>query len=398
MICPACTADDRFVFHEVAHAPVHSVLLLDNRDDAIGFKAGSIQLAFCKRCGFIWNAVFEPTVHEYGARYEPTQGYSPTFNRFHQALVDDLIDRFQLRNKHIIEIGCGQGEFLQLICQRGNNSGIGFDPAYSAERSTVSAETNLQFIQDFYSDSYADHKADFFACKMTLEHIADVASFVGNVRAAIGEQTDAIVFFQVPAIERILEEAAFWDIYYEHCSYFSLGSFARLFRSQGFEIVDLWRDYGDQYLMLAARPAEGPTEPRFSVENDLSQLAASVEKAAARIKQSRTHWQTHLKQAAASGETVVLWGGGSKAVAFLTTVDVGDAIRFVVDINPHKRNTYIAGTGQKIVTPDMLPAIEPDRVVIMNPVYRDEISAELTALNLNCHIETVADPIEPHQP
>ena len=44
-----------------------------------------------------------------------------------------------------------------------------------------------------------------------------------------------MVFFELPDTERVLTEAAFWDIYYEHCSYFTPGSLARLFRRTGFE-------------------------------------------------------------------------------------------------------------------------------------------------------------------
>jgi hypothetical protein len=47
----------------------------------------------------------------------------------------------------------------------------------------------------------------------------------------IGERDDTAVFFETPDAKRVLAEGAFWDIYYEHCSYFSPertpGCFAR---------------------------------------------------------------------------------------------------------------------------------------------------------------------------
>jgi len=65
---------------------------------------------------------------------------------------------------------------------------------------------------------------------MTLEHIADTADFIKMVRGSLQDSPSTDVFFQVPDVLRVLEEEAFWDIYYEHCSYFSIGSLARLFR------------------------------------------------------------------------------------------------------------------------------------------------------------------------
>jgi hypothetical protein len=54
----------------------------------------------------------------------------------------------------------------------------------------------------------------------------------------------------------------------------------------------------------------------------------------------------------------------------------------VVDINPHKRGKHLAGTGQRIVAPADLAADPPDIVVVMNPVYRDEIAADLAGRGL----------------
>ena len=39
-----------------------------------------------------------------------------------------------MHNKNIIEIGCGSGEFIKLLCELGNNKGIGFDPSYKEDR------------------------------------------------------------------------------------------------------------------------------------------------------------------------------------------------------------------------------------------------------------------------
>jgi hypothetical protein len=78
----------------------------------------------------------------------------------------------------------------------------------------------------------------------------------------------------------------------------------------------------------------------------------------------------------------VLWGGGSKAVAFLTTLGVRDEIQYAVDINPRRHGTFIAGTGQQIVAPGFLKEYRPDVVLIMSPIYLPEITNELEALGV----------------
>jgi SAM-dependent methyltransferase len=381
-LCPACEKSPVTVFYSVENIPVHSVRLLWSREDALKFSTGKMDLAHCPECGFICNVSYQPELQDYSAEYESTQAYSPTFNAFAQRLAQNLIDRYNLRGKQIVEIGCGQGEFLSLLCELGSNRGIGFDPAYDPIRSVVTLPESVDIIPDYYSEKYTSVAADFVCCKMTLEHIQDVANFIGVVRRSIGNRPDTTVFFQVPDVNRVLQEVAFWDIYYEHCSYFSLGSIARLFRSQGFDVRALWRDYGDQYLMIDALPASGPTQPALPEEDDLETVARDVAGFTARIPTLLSGWKDTVREAVDRGEKVVLWGGGSKGVAFLTTLDICDEILYAVDINPNKNNTFMAGTGQRVVSPQFMAEYHPDLVVLMNPLYRQEVQAELAKMGL----------------
>lgn len=381
--CLACGSSNVSVFYAKDKSPVHSVLLLPTREEATHYPTGTIRLGFCATCGFIFNTAFDPTLQdEYSDRYEETQGYSPTFNAFATRLASHLIERYDLCNKTITEIGCGKGEFLTQLCQMGNNRGVGIDPSYVQARSRSAADERVTFIKDFYTEQYADYTGDFVVCKMTLEHIDKTAAFVGTVAQAIRNHPDTIVFFQIPEATRILREAAFWDIYYEHCSYFSPGSLARLFRNQGFDVLDLWTDYDDQYLMIEARPASGKNKSFLHLEADIEQLTDLVEKFPAAVQRKLDYWRTVLQRIRTQQQRAVLWGSGSKGVAFLTTLGIQDEIAYTVDINPHKRGTYMAGTGQEIVSPDFLQVYQPDLVIIMNPVYHREIQGELVQMGL----------------
>jgi FlaA1/EpsC-like NDP-sugar epimerase len=100
-------------------------------------------------------------------------------------------------------------------------------------------------------------------------------------------------------------------------------------------------------------------------------------------------WRHYLREVQRSGRRAVLWGGGSKAVAFLTTLNLQGEIEYVVDINPHKHGTYLAGAGQEIVAPDFLRQYQPDVVIVMNPIYRQEIESQLHQMGLSPELITV---------
>ena len=387
--CPNCLSGTLEVFHHVDRVPVHSVLLMPTREVAVGYPKGDIALGWCRECGFVSNTLFDARVHEYSTQYEETQGFSATFRAFHERLADSLIEKYHLHAKKVVEIGCGKGEFLSLLCERGGNEGIGFDPAFVPDRNPARPDLAIRFVQDFYSEKYADVKADFFCCKMTLEHIPDTAHFIRTVRAAVGNDPETRVFFQVPDLLRVLKDVAFWDIYYEHCSYFCAGSLARVFREAGFTILETWTDYDDQYLMITAKPAPA-IDPESALEREAPALVAKgIEEFLAKQARTVNYWKQQLEQMAITGKRAVVWGSGSKGVAFLTGLGLKNAIEYVVDINPYRQGKFMAGTGQEIVAPEFLKSYRPDVAIAMNPVYQGEIQADLTRLGLKTAVMAV---------
>jgi hypothetical protein len=283
-----------------------------------------------------------------------------------------------------------------MLAEMGDNRGVGFDPAYVPGRHPSPAADRLTFIPDFYSEKYSGYRADFICCKMTLEHIPDVGNFVSTVRRSIGDNHEAVVFFQIPNARYVLCDVAFWDIYYEHCSYFTKGSLARLFRANGFDVQELWTAYDDQYLMIEARPSAGEQGSRGAGEKEIvgeespAETMEMVRYFVEHYQAKRNEWVAALSGWKAASQKVVLWGGGSKGVAFLTTLDQAlNDIAYAVDINPIKAGTFMAGTGQEIVAPAFLREHRPNVVIVMNPVYREEITTDLTAMGLSPEIRTL---------
>jgi len=359
------------------------------REIALNYRKGDIALGFCQSCGFVSNLAFDPRRLEYSSDCEESQGFSPTFNAFARYQARRLIEQYDLHHKDIIEIGCGKGEFLILLCELGNNRGIGFDPAFVRGRNRSQALDRITFITDFYSEKYANYHGDFICCRMTLEHIQHTADFIMTVRQAIGGWSDTIVFFQVPDVMRILRDCAFEDIYYEHCSYFSPGSLARLFRKCGFKIIHLGTEYDGQYLTIEAKPASGKTPITLPQEDDMEKLKSYIASFQERCQKKLYAWRKRLRQIRSNGRRVVLWGSGSKGVTFLTTLKVCDEIKYVVDINHYRQGTYMPGNGQEIVSPDFLRKYQPDIVIVMNPVYREEIRQNLNQMGLSPELLTI---------
>jgi SAM-dependent methyltransferase len=373
-------------FYEVRNIPVHSVLLMPTRERALNYPRRDLRLGFCPQCGFVSNIIFDPKVHEYSTSCEESQGFSPTFNAFARNLARRWVEQYQLQGKSVLEIGCGKGEFLVSLVENGMGRGIGIDPAFIPERLDTPVASRLEFIQDLYSEKYTHLRADVICCRHTLEHISPTSNFMSMIRRTIGDRPDTLMLFELPDVMRVLREAAFWDIYYEHCSYFTTGSLARLFRRTGFDLLELELEYDGQYIVIAGKPSGAQIQVSFSGENDLESVTAEVAQFPARFAKVKQHWLSTINGLRGEGKKLIVWGGGSKAVSFLTTLGLKDQIDYVVDINPHKHGKFVPGAGHAVKSPETLQAHKPDCVILMNPVYEGEVRAQLQGMGLSPRI------------
>jgi 2-polyprenyl-3-methyl-5-hydroxy-6-metoxy-1,4-benzoquinol methylase len=379
--CPVCVSPDVAVFTEIPEVPIHCNLLWPTRDQAIHAPRGDIRLGFCSACGHVFNLAFNPSLLEYTQAYENSLHFSPLFQQYANSLAMELIERHRLYGKTIIEIGCGKGEFLKLLCRLGGNRGIGFDPSYIQERDAYPCGKEITFIPDFFSERYADYKADLFCCRQVLEHVTNAREFVGNIRRGIGDASSN-VFFEVPNVLFMLRDLSIWDIIYEHVSYFSLSSLAHLFASCGFVVCRLSRSYADQFLCIEASSGGSVNNTIRESREDRKELSRSVASFAEKYREKIEVWGAMLENIETASRRAVVWGAGSKGVMFLNLLKNGKAIEYVVDINPQKQGMYVAGTGQEIVSPNFLRTYRPDVVIVMNSIYQSEIQRLTESLGL----------------
>jgi SAM-dependent methyltransferase len=324
---------------------------------------------------------------EYTQDYENSLHFSPRFQQYATSLARGLVDRYDIRDKDVIELGAGKGDFLAMLSELGGNRGVGFDPSY-APGPEEHKNGQLTFIQDFYSEKYSDYEADLICCRHVLEHVEDPNSFVVTVRRAAGHRLETVVFFEVPNFLFTLNELGVWDIIYEHCSYFSHYSLAQLFRQNGFKVLDISTTFEDQFLTIEASPSAESGQVISDETRGLEEMRASIREFAREYEQVVIDWQQRLQQIVDMGQKAVVWGAGSKGVTFLNTFKAQDVIEFVVDINPRKKGMHVAGTGQKIVPPESLVTYQPDVVIIMNANYKDEIRQQLDGLGIKASIIT----------
>lgn len=394
--CPACAAQALRPFFRAEQLPVHCNVFRTSADEARTVGRGDIHLAVCTDCGLVHNTAFDPAKLEYGGHYEASLHFSPHFRTWAAELADRLVSRFELKGRLAVEIGCGKGEFLATLVERGAR-GLGFDEGYAGEVD-ASAPDGLEIRRSFFD---AARDADtgsldgaLVLARHVLEHVEDPSGFLDGIRPALSTSGGG-VYLEVPDATFTLRDRGIWDLIYEHCSYFTPASLRRLVGSAGIQIDEMrGGEYGGQFLSVEGRWAPGAAAaPATGSDDDVDEVVALAQGFAETFREFTSSWSERLTGWLDASRRVAVWGMGSKGVTFLNLMERGDEIRTCIDLNPRKRGLFVPGTAQPIRTPDELgelaPADRPDVVLVMNPLYENEIRSSLVDLGIEAEVAPV---------
>lgn len=381
--CPVCGLAVLDPFVSVPSVPVHVGALWPSAEAARACPRGDLVMGNCAQCGFIHNLAFDAELADYSKPYDNSLHFSAVFREYERDLADHLIERYGLRSGRVVEIGCGNGHFLGLLCQRGGNVGLGFDPSHDPAHADPLVAGRASIVPDFFTEEHAGYDADLICSRHVLEHVQRPDLFIRDLRRGIGDHPTPI-YIEVPNGLLTFERLSVGDLIYEHCSYFVASSLERLITAGGFAVTDLREVYDGQFLAVEAVPSDQP--PRHIPAMATGECAAFAERMEARLNR----WRSVVADLTAAGARTVAWGAGAKAVGLFDRLALGDSVPRIIDLNPRKQGTFLAGSGQAIVPPDDLVREPADAILVMNPLYADEISATVAALGVDARIVTVS--------
>ncbi|TWI22590.1 class I SAM-dependent methyltransferase [Mesorhizobium tianshanense] len=373
--CPVCRQQD--LLHSVSFdaLPVSCNSLHPDANSAVAAQTGQFALAFCRSCEHFFNAAFEDDRIGYTQDYENSLHFSPRFAAFAQDLAERLSTAYALKGKLAVDVGCGKGDFLKRLCSASGARGIGFDRSFEDNRGENVA--GVEFINDWFGDAYPDVRPDFVSCRHVLEHIAEPIAFLQGLRSHPGVEPSTVFYIEVPNALYTLRDMGIWDLIYEHISYFTPHSLRAAMETAGFEVLDEGESFGGQYLFIEAKPRETGMTADFS---ETGKIEALVRRFDQTYRDKVAWWRDYLLERD-PGQTVV-WGAGSKGVTFVNVVPGGARISALVDVNPHKQGRFAPGTGTPVVGPESLRGRPLRSIIVMNPLYRDEVALAANKLGL----------------
>ena len=86
---------------------------------------------FCETSGLLYNAAFDAGLANYEIDYDNALHHSAVFRSYERASPSASSGRGSTTDSgRIVEIGCGSGHFLGMICRMSGAEGLGFDPSH----------------------------------------------------------------------------------------------------------------------------------------------------------------------------------------------------------------------------------------------------------------------------
>ena len=178
-------------------------------------------------------------------------GLSETLRELRKEQYLNLINKYELKDKKIWEVGCGGGEFLGLWNQ--------FDvKAFGVENNELlvdkALKENLNVVRGYVDEKYLDINGPFdaFTSFNYLEHQPKPSEWVKGIYNNLNE--GAVGLLTVPSFEYFIEKASYYEFMRDHIAYYTETSLKNLFLLNGFEVLEIGRFNGDTtYIIVRKR-------------------------------------------------------------------------------------------------------------------------------------------------
>lgn len=322
-----------------------------------------IRLRLNVELNFLENEAFDPQLIDYSDDYENSQAHSTKF-KDHMQSVLSLLQAALPRDSVLVEVGCGKGDFVEMIEQSGYFRVKGYDASYDG---------NNKSIEKRYLNSSDRIVADLVVLRHVLEHVPKPYDFLAMLKSIFGQ---AKIYIEVPSYDWIFANRTFFDITYEHVNYFSQRALKQLFEPSTTQ-YGLMFDEQYQYVISDLSSLNFEFKRQYDSCSwkflSFNELFPNIE----------TNIRRFERQACSGA--VYIWGAATKGCLFLAHCAIKnrliDKVRFAIDQNPKKLGKYLPGSMIEIrSTEDFFKAVKPgDLLLIANPAYMGEIIAQVRA-------------------
>lgn len=201
------------------NVPGNSSRFFKKYSDAVNQPLGKIHLVWNQKDEIVANQEYDVNLVKYDAQYCTSVSAIGTKYSIPTLTYIDQVLQSVKESPVVIDIGCGQGEFVYELRSRGIDA-LGFDPVVRSINS---------FLYSKHWES-SDATGDLYVMRCVLPHIQNPWQFLGQIAEC---NPEALVLIEFQRVEWILEHQIWYQVSHDHVNLFSINDFHKRY-----EVVD----------------------------------------------------------------------------------------------------------------------------------------------------------------
>lgn len=311
----------------------------------------TIDIFQCSKCNLIQHLL--PPV-SYFRDVIRAVSVSSDIKKFKTSQFQEWVKKNNLIDKNYIEVGCGTGDYLDLM------KNIGMKKVYGLEHSNKNISKcklkGLNVTEGFLDSELSRPNGfpfDAFGIFSFMEHWPEPKESLNLLWDLLAN--DAYGLIEVPNFEMIRKKGLFTEFTVDHIFYFDKDSLSHLLYASGFEIISMktiWHNY-----ILSVEVKKRVPLNVDSFKEKFSSLNLKLNEYINQFK----------------GKKIVVWGAGHQSLTVISLSGIFNSIDYIVDSAKFKQNKYTPGTNIKIEPPQHLEKEHPDVLIIIAAGYSDEV-------------------------
>jgi len=281
--------------------------------------------------------------------------FSKEMGEFRSKQLREWLEIAKLKDKRLLEIGCGKGEYIELLTKSGAEHVYGIENSQSSvdDAKKKGMKVECGYLEGGFTNPWSE-KFDGFAIFSFMEHWPDPNECLRSLQNLLNE--DALGLVEVPNFEFIVKNGLYSEFTVDHIYYFDCQTLRALLEKNGFEILSI-ESIWHNYILSAQVRKRRPHNPSIFIDKQQ------------RIVEQLRRFTGHF-----NSNEVVVWGAGHQALAVISLAKLQVMVSHVVDSAPFKQGKYTPATRLLIKSPLTMLHDKPKAVVVMAAAYSDEVA------------------------
>lgn len=282
-------------------------------------------------------------------------GISSTAAQLRRTQYSHFIDLCNLKGKKIVEIGCGQGEFLDILTEF--PVGV-YGIEHNQDLVEIGRRKGLNICRGFTdtADTTIDGAPfDAFLSFNFIEHQPKPNTMLRCIYRNLAE--DGYGLITAPSMDYILHYSSYYEFMRDHIAYYSEETLRFLLNRNGFTVIESETVNRDTLSMIVRKRPKTDVSGLINVRGRLSGAL-----------------HAYIDSRRQRGKKIAFWGASHQAFAALSTASLSQEIAYIIDSAPFKQSRYSPATHIPIISPEHFFNEPVDCILIIAPGYTHEIA------------------------